>query len=319
MSIEPRELAGERGASSVALAQIVGNGSVREGLRRVEENVRDVIEVARSRGFVATYGGGREFYGLPAWQLLGATYGLLPFVEWTRPIDGGWEARATVRTIEGVDVGAAEAMATRSEPHKNRSSDHDLRAMAQTRAQRNALRSVLGSALVLAGFDFADPDAPATTDQTKALWTLADRHGWSREEAHERAGVRSLKELTREQASEMIDLWSDVTETGAAEETGDGEPTVSEERQPPPESGKGSASVASDEATHGSGREQSEEDVPNPDPWAAFQDAFGMVADAEGTSTVRRHAISHRWGWPPTSDWSAEKLDALAEIAREQS
>jgi hypothetical protein len=128
------------GATSNALAQIIGTGSVRAGLQRVEENVRDVIDVCRQRGFVQRFGGDREFFGLPAWQMLGATYGLLPFVEWSRQLEGGsgWEARAVVRTLECIDVGAAEAMCTHDEPNRRRSSEHDLRAMAQTRAQRNA-------------------------------------------------------------------------------------------------------------------------------------------------------------------------------------
>lgn len=212
MSENAHAIATAEGASSVALGQIVGTGDVRQALGRLEQNVRDVIDVARDRGFVMRddRGGGREFFGLPAWQLLGATYGLLPFVEWSRKLaDGsGYEARAIVRTMDGVDIGAAEAECSSSEPNKRRSTNHDLRAMAQTRAMRNALRSVLGSALVLAGFDFADPDAPATTEQVKALWTLAGKHDWSREEAHERAGVSSMKLLTREQAAELLDNWA---------------------------------------------------------------------------------------------------------------
>jgi hypothetical protein len=192
-------------ASSTALAQIVGTGNTRAALERVEENVRDVIDVCRERGFVQRFDGQREFFGLPAWQLLGMTYGLLPFVEWSRPIADGFEARAVVRTVEGVDIGAAEAQCCSTEPHKRKSTDHDLRAMAQTRAMRNALRSVLGSALVLAGFDFADPEAPATRDQIKAIWTLAGRRGLDRDTAHELAGVGSMLDLTREQATELLD------------------------------------------------------------------------------------------------------------------
>jgi hypothetical protein len=200
-----------------ALSQIVGTGDTRAMLEQVERNVRTVIDVARDRGFVRRYGDNQhEFFGEPAWSLLGMTYGLVAFIEWTRAVDNGWEARAVARTREGTDVSSAEAMCTRAEQNRRNAPDHTLRAMAQTRARRNALRSALGAALVLAGFDFADPDAPATKDQTKAIWTLAGKHGWDRDEAHERAGVDSMKDLTRETAAELIDEWSDLDSSGGS-------------------------------------------------------------------------------------------------------
>jgi hypothetical protein len=192
-----------------ALSQIVGTGDTRAALEQLERNVKDIIDVARERGFVRSYGDSpHEFYGMPAWQLLGMTYGLVPFVEWTKPVDNGWEARAVVKTRDGAEVSAAEAMCTRTEGNRRNANDHTLRAMAQTRAQRNALRGALGAALVLAGFDFSDPDAPATREQVGALHQLERDLGWSHDEGHEVAGVDSYKNLTREQASELIEQWT---------------------------------------------------------------------------------------------------------------
>jgi hypothetical protein len=194
-----------------ALSQILGTGDTRAMLAQVERNVRDVIDVARDRGFVRRFDGPHEFFGLPAWQLLGMTYGLVPFIEWTRPVDNGWEARSVVKTRDGVEVGAAEAMCTRSERNRRNADDHTLRAMAQTRANRNALRGALGAALVLAGFDFADPDAPATKEQIGVLHQLEREIGWSHEQGHVEAGdVGSFKELTREEASVLIDRWTSL-------------------------------------------------------------------------------------------------------------
>src|SRR5262245_65933794 len=90
-----------------ALDTIVGTGDTRAMLEQVERNVRDVIAIARDRGFVTRFNE-RDFFGFPAWSLLALTYGLVPFVEWTRPLEGGWEARAVVRTREGDVVSAAE-------------------------------------------------------------------------------------------------------------------------------------------------------------------------------------------------------------------
>ena len=307
------------GATSNALGQIIGTGSVRAGLQRVEENVRDVIDVCRQRGFVQRFGGDREFFGLPAWQMLGATYGLLPFVEWSRPLDGGqgWEARAVVRTVEGVDVGAAEAMCTHDEPNRRRSSDHDLRAMAQTRAMRNALRAVLGSALVLAGFDFADPDAPATRDQTKALWTIAGRLGWSRDEAHERAGVVSLLNLTREQASELVGQWGELLER-EGEPAGTTRVTAGEagEAEVRWGSGRGRAGAA------GRGRGEVREGTSaapeltlSDTPWARYNTAVQMHGRPELQPALLRRAIrAANLEYPPRPDWPAEVLTSCAAI-----
>jgi hypothetical protein len=212
-----------------ALSQIIGTGDTQAMLEQAERNVKTVIDVARQRGFVRRYGDNQnEFYGEPAWALLGMTYGVVPFVEWTKPVQNGWEARAVVRDRDGRDVSSAEAMCTRAEQNRRNAPDHTLRAMAQTRARRNALRSALGAALVLAGVEFSDPDAPATPDQVKAIWTLAGKNGWERDEAHERAGVDTMKDLTRETAAELIDEWSTLVDGSSDTVTPVAEPEVGE-------------------------------------------------------------------------------------------
>jgi hypothetical protein len=192
-----------------ALSQIVGTGDTRAMLASVERNVRDVIDIARDRGFVTRFNN-RDFFGFPAWSLLAMTYGLTPFVEWTRPVENGWEARAVVRTRDGDVVGSAEAMCTRKEQPRRNADDHTLRAMAQTRAMRNALRSCLGAALVMAGFDFADPEGPATNEQVGLLHQLEREIGMSHDEGHATAGVDSYKQLNREDASNLIDRWQAI-------------------------------------------------------------------------------------------------------------
>ena len=198
-----------------ALDAIVGTGDTRAMLEALERNVRDVIDIARDRGFVTRFNN-RDFFGFPAWSLLALTYGLVTFVEWTRPVDGGWEARAVVRTRDSrpddPPVGSAEAMCTRKEPQHKSKPDHDLRAMAQTRAMRNALRSCLGAALVMAGFDFADPEGPATNEQVGMLHQLERAMGMTHEEGHAEANVASFKDLNREDASTLIDRWQAIVD-----------------------------------------------------------------------------------------------------------
>jgi hypothetical protein len=98
-------------------------------------------------------------------------------------------------------------LCARSEPGKKFKGDHDLAATAQSRAQRNAIRSCLGSLLIAAGVDIADPEAPATNPQVGVLHQLERDLGWTHDDGHEAAGVASYKDLSREQAAELIDQW----------------------------------------------------------------------------------------------------------------
>lgn len=208
-----------------ALSLVLGTGDLRQALAAVEANVRDIIDIARARGFVVQFRTSNaktgevreaEYFGLPAWQLLGMTYGVTAMVEELTPIEGGWRARAVARTRDGDIVGAAYGLCTRSEHETPGSSgkrpvrrtEHDLAAMAQSRAMRNAMRSAFGAALVLAGFDWADPEAPATDAQVGALHALERQLGLSHEEGHARAGVASYRDLTREDAADLIERWS---------------------------------------------------------------------------------------------------------------
>lgn len=86
------------------------------------------------------------------WTLLGSMLGVFAEVEWSRPLDGGWESRAVARTLAGRTVGAAESMCSRSEGKWRNSDDYAIRSMAQTRAVSKALRLPLGFIMELAGY-----------------------------------------------------------------------------------------------------------------------------------------------------------------------
>jgi len=249
-----------------ALSQIVGTGDTRAMLASVERNVRDVVDIARDRGFVTRFNN-RDFFGFPAWSLLAMTYGLTPFVEWTRPVENGWEARAIVRTRDGDVVGSAEAMCTRKEQPRRSADDHTLRAMAQTRAMRNALRSCLGAALVMAGFDFADPEGPATNEQVGLLHQLEREIGMSHDEGHAMAKVDSYKQLNREDASTLIDRWTAIrdelrdggagTPPPSTDNAGDASP-----RPEPSDAVSGPSSFPASEAEGSPGQPEGEAEQP---------------------------------------------------------
>jgi hypothetical protein len=183
---------------------------------RMGELSEVLLQAVRDRGLARRYGDNeREFLHIEAWQFLGSMLGVSATVTWTRRLDdgSGWEARAEALTLDGRVLGAGEAMCERSEPGRRNATEHALRAMAQVRARRSALRSVLAFVAAIGGLDLADPDAPSTRKQVVALHTLAGKHGWTHEEAHRRAGVNSFRDLSREQAAGLIDAWSDAEAT----------------------------------------------------------------------------------------------------------
>ncbi len=96
---------------------------------------------------------GKEYVKVEGWTLCGTMLGVFPVVEWTRPVEGGWEARVECRTRDGAVVGAAEAECLRSERNWKDRDDYALRSMAQTRATSKALRGPLGFIVTMAGFE----------------------------------------------------------------------------------------------------------------------------------------------------------------------
>jgi hypothetical protein len=172
-----------------------------------------LMQAVRERGLSRRYGDAeREFLHIEAWQFLGSLLNVWAVVRWTRRLEDppGWEARAEAVAGDGRILGAGEGMCLRTEPGRRTATEQAIRAMAQVRARRGALRSVLAFVAAIGGLDLADPDAPVTRAQVVALHTLAGKQGYSREEAHGRAGVASFNDLTREQAADLLEAWSEL-------------------------------------------------------------------------------------------------------------
>lgn len=171
---------------------------------------------------------GRKHILVEGWTLLGTMLRVYPFLVWSRPIEGGYEARVEARTPDGTVVGAAESQCTRSESLWRNRDDHALRSMAQTRATSKALKMPLGFVFSMAGYDTTpaeempgEPEpAPepepepgpkiATQEQGAEIATLmglletydpgSDWGSWCREQA----GVDSFLTLTEEKAKGLI-------------------------------------------------------------------------------------------------------------------
>ncbi len=190
-------------------------------LRRMADLATELVNVVRDRKMFARISG-REHLTCEAWTTLGALLGIVPIVEWTRPLEdgAGWEARVVVKTLDGRIVGAAESMCSRSESTWAKRDEFALRSMSQTRAISRALRAPLGQIVALAGYSPAgaeempsepEPRPSKTTIFQKQqinsllqkLQEAAPQVDWA-EQCRQVAGVPS-SELTETEAEAVIE------------------------------------------------------------------------------------------------------------------
>lgn len=248
------------------LERIFGTGDMVQLIAATKDNVNAAIAFAREREYVSEYPierkgkrvGTRLWFHHPTWQLLGQSFGITAYTEGD-PVEvkpGTWQAAAIAATIEtGQTVGRAVGMASKGEPGKQGMADHHLSAIAQARAQRNALRSCLGAVLIAAGFEISDPEAPITNEQLAILYVLERELGLTHEQGHADAGVSSYTKLTRDQAGDVIDRWQALRDGQASDAVSTSLSSVGDEEPPTPETvtgkadgGAGGSSPATDEA-----------------------------------------------------------------------
>lgn len=128
----------------------------------VASALRDVID---QQGLISTISG-KKYPKCEAWTLLGTMLGIFPVLQWSRPVQGGWEARVEARTRDGCIVGAAEAQCLKAEKNWSNRDDFAIRSMAQTRATAKALRMPLGFVMTLGGYE-ATPAEEMVSDHPK--------------------------------------------------------------------------------------------------------------------------------------------------------
>ena len=264
---EPAAIERRDDARLSTLERVFGTGDMAQMIQATKANVNAAIAFAREREFVSEYPimkkgrqvGVRLWFHHPTWQLLGQSFGITAYTE-GEPKEikpGTWQAAAVAATVEdGRVIGRAVGMCSKSEPgksnEKNPATDHTLSAIAQARAQRNALRSCLGAVLIASGFEISDPEGPATKEQLAVLHILEREIGWTHEEAHADAGVTSFTKLTRDQASDVIDRWTamrDELQGGgpATSPTSSGQADATDPR--PGQSGSGSGAPAAPDSS----------------------------------------------------------------------
>lgn len=120
-------------------------------MKRAGEVANALATVIRTQKLTSNIQG-KEYVRVEGWTLLGSMLGVFPVCVWTKPVEGGWEARVEARTLSGALVGAAEAQCLSEERNWGDRDDYALRSMAQTRATSKAMRLPLGFVVALAGF-----------------------------------------------------------------------------------------------------------------------------------------------------------------------
>jgi len=138
-----------------------------EVVARASRVAASLKEVIKAQGLISKISG-KEYPRCEAWTLLGTMLGVFPVLVWSRPVEGGWEARVEARTRDGAVVGAAEAQCLKTERNWRDRDDFALRSMAQTRATAKALRMPLGFVMTLGGFQ-ATPAEEMDFEQKQPL------------------------------------------------------------------------------------------------------------------------------------------------------
>lgn len=118
-----------------------------------------------TQGYAKKLGrGDREFVEVAGWQALGGFLDTFAQVEWSKPIERGFESRV-VLIRRGQPVGAGEAICTRDERNWKDRDDFALKSMSQTRAAGKAFRLTFGWLMTIAGYE-STPQEEMTVEAT---------------------------------------------------------------------------------------------------------------------------------------------------------
>lgn len=143
-----------------------GSAAIRE-LKTIVRNRPDKLVV-----------GGKQYLYFTDYQMLGAFFGITPYITSTEEIISeepsqqgdytikriiGYKARAVARQ-DGKEISAAEAICLMDEPNWNKKPRFQVLSMAETRAMAKALRSVLSWIVKLP--DGMDNGVPQFTEET---------------------------------------------------------------------------------------------------------------------------------------------------------
>lgn len=145
---------------------------------------------------------GKKYPQVEAWQTMGAMLSICSVCEWSRRVEGGWEARVVIYNRYREIIGSAEAQCLKIESGKGRWEDYAIRSMAQTRATSKAYRSNLAYIMVLAGYEATPAEEmgniPEAAGAPPAPPPVSPKPKYTREEEIKLDRTRRLKEVLRQ-------------------------------------------------------------------------------------------------------------------------
>ena len=229
---------GKKGNDEQNQVQVIPTVSSQEVLfsrkpKKAFEEMRELVQMMSSQctgpKFISNING-KQYPKVEWWTNLGAVLGLFPVVIYSRRLDRDdeivYESRVEVRLGEKV-VAAGEALCSNREPNWMNSPEYSIKSMSITRSTGKAYRIPLSFIAVMAGLaptpaeemfsvDSSDANVQAgsvaTTRQIEYIKQLCNQmHGRDskrRMMLHLAAkyNVASLEELTKEEASELINF-----------------------------------------------------------------------------------------------------------------
>lgn len=146
-------------------------------LEHVQRIANQLVQIVDQQQLYTMIGGSKHIE-VKAWTYLGSMLGVFAsivdepsFVKGREGSGGGWKATAEARTLGGALVGRATALCMRDERNWRDADEHDVMAMAQTRAIRNALRHPLGFIVQMAGFEIPE-DKPRSSEANARFHAL---------------------------------------------------------------------------------------------------------------------------------------------------
>lgn len=178
-----------------------------------------LVDIVKKNGWSINLGGKSDHLMYEAWQTVGKYYGYTvktnaEFVE-IKELKGFKGNAEVIDNRSGLVIGGAEAYCLRDELNWKTKTFFQLASMAQTRAGSKALRQILGFVVALAGYNptpyeemengkdvmFEKP----SQKQLSYITVLLGLKGVTKENLYRNYNVSSMKQLTKEQASMIIE------------------------------------------------------------------------------------------------------------------
>jgi hypothetical protein len=186
---------------------------------------KQLIDIVKQNGWSVNVGGKKDHLMYEAWQTVGKYYNYTVATGEANPVEiggiSGFKAKAWVMDNKtGIKTGEAEAYCMRDENNWKTKPTFQLASMAQTRAGSKALRQIFGFVVALAGYSPTPAEEmigqTVIEDKKEAVIVLAsekqinfikgllDQKGYTREQLTYKFKVKTLEELSKDQASNII-------------------------------------------------------------------------------------------------------------------